>query len=226
MGGGASVIAIDGPVAAGKTVVGRELAQRLGFKFLDTGVMYRAITWLALWRGIPVDDEDALGSLAENHPIRLVGRDSDQVRVGEHLVGAELRESQVNSQVSLVSRLPAVRRELVRQQRILAAEGNMVMMGRDIGTVVLPEAPLKIFLSASLESRAGRRWREMQDHGQHVDFQQVLEETSARDTIDSQRSDSPLVPARDAFLLDTEDLSIDQVADRIMERIRDLAKAQ
>ncbi len=222
---GVSVVAIDGPVAAGKTVVGRALARRLGLNYLDTGLMYRAITWLALQHGTPIDDEGALGALAEAHPVRPTGQDSDRVLVGEHQVGPELRESRVNRQVSLVARVSAVRRALVRQQRVLAAEGGIVVAGRDIGTVVLPDADLKVFLSASPESRAGRRWREMLAQGQTVDFQQVLRETRARDEIDCHRADSPLVAAEDAFLLDTQDLTADHVVEEILEHIRELTGA-
>jgi len=203
-------------------VVGRALAQRLGFTCLDTGVMYRAITWLALRQGTPIDDEGALGALAEEHPVYLKGWDREEVLVGGHEVGPELRESRVNGQVSLVARVSAVRRALVRQQRTLAAEGNIVVVGRDIGTVVLPNADLKVFLSASPESRARRRWREMLDQGQTVELEQVLEETRARDEIDSRRADSPLVAARDALLLSTEGLTVDQVVERILEHIREL----
>ncbi len=191
----AGLIAIDGPVGSGKTVVGRELARRLGFRYLDTGVMYRAITWLALQRGTPTDDEEALGALTEANPVRIQGPDSDKVLVGGWLIGPELRESRVNKQVSLVARMLAVRKALVQQQQLLAAEGRIIMAGRDIGTVVLPNADLKIFLTASLESRAQRRWQEMLDSGQTLEFQQVLKETKARDDIDTQRTHSPLVPA-------------------------------
>ncbi|MBP99308.1 MAG: cytidylate kinase [Acidobacteria bacterium] len=220
-----SVIAIDGPVAAGKTVVGRALAQRLDFRYLDTGVMYRAIAWLALRDGLPIEDEMALGKLAETHPVRLKGQQSDQVLVGEHQVGEELRGSLVSQTVSLVARIPAVRRALVQQQRVLAEEGDIVVVGRDIGTVVLPDAGLKVFLSASPEHRARRRWRETQGQSQAPEFQQVLAETKARDEIDSSRADSPLMPALDAFLLDTDELSVDQVVERILSRIRELTAA-
>jgi cytidylate kinase len=215
-----TVIAIDGPAAAGKTVVGRELARRLGFKFLDTGVMYRAITWLALRLGIPMDDEASLGALADETPILFAGRDSDRVLLGEHEVGPELRESQVDSHVSLVSRIPQVRRAMVRQQRILAEQGDIIMVGRDIGTVVLPEAPLKVFMSASLEERARRRQREMLQQGQAVDFSQVLRETEARDYIDSHRADSPLTPAKDSFLVDTDGLTPNQVVELILQWVQ------
>ena len=159
------VIAIDGPVAAGKTVVGRRLAQRLGFDHLDTGNMYRAITWLAhCIENIAVSDEEALGKLAEDNPI---GLDAQDVRPCELSAatgwGPQLRAPEVTGQVSLVAKVSPVRRALVRQQRDLAGKGNIVMIGRDIGTVVLPDADLKVYLQASAEGRARRRWLEMQE---------------------------------------------------------------
>ena len=220
-----SVIAIDGPVASGKTAVGRALAHRLGFRSLDTGIMYRAITWLALKQGTPVDDEEALGALAERHPVILDGAEGDHVNIGGYPVGPELRSRPVNNQVSSVAKAPAVRRALVRQQRSLGAAGNIIMIGRDIGTVVLPDADLKVYLSASPDNRATRRWRELLDQGHTVEFQQVLQETKARDDVDSQREDSPLMPARDAFLLDTDDLGMAQVVERILEHIQKLSKS-
>ena len=217
-------IAIDGPVGAGKTVVGRVLARRLGFNYLDTGVMYRAITWLALRCALPIDDTAALAALAERTEIRVLGPDSDRVLVGDHQVESELRAPEVESNVSLVARVPEVRRALVRQQRALAAKGKIVMVGRDIGTVVLPNADLKVFMLASAQERARRRWAEMRTQGLDVDFPQVLRETQARDALDSQRADSPLVPAKDAFLLDTEGLTVPQVVDRILQRVRGLGE--
>ena len=213
-----SVIAIDGPVASGKTVVGRQLARRLGFRYLDTGVMYRAITWLALQCATSIEDAAKLGDLAHSHPITLHGPEGDQVLVGDQQVGRELRESQVDTNVSMVARVPQVRRALVRQQRELAEDGKIVMVGRDIGTVVLPHADLKVFLSASPGQRARRRWRDLLEQGQEVDFQQVLQETMSRDEIDSHRADSPLRPADDALSVDTEQLTIDQVVEWILQR--------
>ena len=212
-------------MAAGKTVVARSLAHRLGYKYLDTGVMYRAITWLALRQGISVDDESALGALAEAHPVSLVGDDSDQVRVGGHLVGPELRDSQVTGQVSLVSGVSAVRSAMVRQQRMIGAQGDIIMVGRDIGTVVLPRADLKVFLNASPEVRARRRWQEMRDQGQSVNLQQVLQETVARDELDTLRADSPLVPAADALRVDTDLLSAEQVVEDLLAHIYRLSQA-
>jgi len=213
-----SVIAIDGPVAAGKTVVGRELARALGFGYLDTGIMYRAITWLALNHGITVDDETSLGELARSYPLGLMGEDSNQVLVDGHTLGPELRDSTVDRNVSIVSKASLVRRELVAQQRNTAAQGKIVMIGRDIGTMVLPDADLKVYLTASPEKRAQRRWQEMQDRGEAVELLTVLRETIARDEIDSGRDDSPLKPADDAWELNTDGLDIRQVVQKIVDR--------
>ncbi|MCH8351816.1 MAG: (d)CMP kinase [Chloroflexi bacterium] len=220
-----SVIAIDGPVAAGKTVVGRKLAQQLGFRYLDTGVMYRAITWLSLQREIPAEDEEALGQLARDNPIRLQGQDSDKVLIGGAQVGPELRDPSVDRRVSLVSQVSQVRRALVQQQRALAKEGKIVLVGRDIGTVVLPGADLKIFVTASLEERARRRWRDQLAQRTETNYQQVLEETRSRDELDSHRADSPLKPAEDAWQMSTEGLSVDQVVNLILQRAQELPKA-
>jgi cytidylate kinase len=219
---GVSVIAIDGPVAAGKTAVGRELAQSLGFAYLDTGIMYRAITWLALKNNVPVEDEAALGNLARTSPIDLVGTSGDQVSVAGHTLGPELRESSVDRNVSVVSKATPVRTEMVAQQRKIADQSKIVMIGRDIGTVVLPDADLKIYLTASPENRAKRRWQEMQDRGQIVELMTVLSQTIKRDEIDTGRENSPLKPAEDAWELNTDGLDIRQVVQQIIARTENL----
>ena len=227
-------IAIDGPAASGKTVVGRRLARRLDWWFLDTGIMYRAVTWLALERGVSPDDADALGGLAEFVQVKPVSKDGDSVEVAGRRVGPELRESRVDNSVSNVSRHPAVRRALVEQQRNYASmvvrglngsspagiESGIVMIGRDIGTVVLPDAGLKVYLTASAEQRALRRWREMQERGDDSELEAVLSEIEARDAIDSSRDDSPLRPAADAWQLDTSDLAVDEVVEAILRESR------
>ena len=221
-------IAIDGPAASGKTVVGRQVAQRLGWWFLDTGVMYRAVTWLALERGVSPEDADALGDLARAHPIRLAdGVSSDDVSrpvetAGSRL-GPELYESRVDNNVSNVSKHSTVRRALVDQQReiaeLAATVGGIVIIGRDIGTVVLPDAGLKVYLTASADERARRRWREIRNRGQDVELATVLREVENRDAIDSSRDDSPLRPAADAWQFDTTGLSIEEAVEAIMRRI-------
>jgi len=213
-----NVIAIDGPVAAGKTVVGRSLAGHLGFNYLDSGNMYRAITWLAIKSNIPTGDEVALETLAKQNPIRITSPEGDRVEIAGHNLGACLRTAEVTSQVSLVSQASGVRRALVAQQRALAGSGRIVMVGRDIGTVVLPGSELKIYLTASAQNRARRRWQELLDRGRDREFSLVLEETEERDRLDSQREDSPLKPAEDAWVVDTSDLDAEQVVQLILAR--------
>ena len=222
-------IAIDGPAASGKTVVGRQLAQRLGWRFLDTGVMYRAITWLALERRVSPEDSFDLGLLAAENPIRLTdGMSSDDVsrpvETAGILLGPELYESHVDNNVSNVSKHTTVRIALVEQQRQIAAlaatVSGIVMIGRDIGTVVLPDAGMKVFLTASDKERAERRWREMKERGQGIALDIVQSEIESRDLIDTSRVDSPLRPADDAWLLDTSNLSIEQTVDAIYEWAR------
>ncbi len=224
-------IAIDGPAASGKTVVGRIVAETLGYWFLDTGIMYRAVTWLALERGVSLDDSAGLGDLTRAVQVQPVSRDGDSVEVAGSRVGPELRESRVDNNVSNVSRHPVVRRALVEQQRAYADSvvnngdgenpvGGIVMIGRDIGTVVLPEAGLKVFLTASAKERARRRCREMLERGQAADLTIVQREIEARDAIDSSRDDSPLRPANDACLLDTSDLSVPEVVEAILQRTK------
>ncbi len=219
---GVSVIAIDGPVAAGKTAVGRKLARALGFGYLDTGIMYRAITWLALKNGIPVDDTNSLGELARANPLEMAGDpdsiSGDRVSVAGHTLGPELRDSSVDGNVSAVSMASPVRKELVAQQRQTAYKGKVVMIGRDIGTIVLPDADLKVYLTASPENRAQRRWREMRARGEEVELLTVLSETLARDKKDSNRYDSPLKPAKDAWELNTDGLDVQQVVQTIIDR--------
>ena len=214
------VIAIDGQTAAGKTVVGRELARCLNCQYLDTGIMYRAITWLALRRNIAMDDETALGVLARNVSLRLKGPDGDVLLLDDRELGPELRASEVDRQVSFVARVSGVRRELVAEQRaIAAAAGSIVMVGRDIGTVVLPDADLKLFMTASAPVRARRRYAEMLCQGHDANFDRVLQETIARDEIDSQRADSPLAQAPDAVLVNTDDLTVEQVVQLILKMV-------
>ena len=216
------VIAIDGPVAAGKTVVGRILASQLGFNYLDTGNMYRAITWLAIESEIPMEDIAALEKLAEDNPVLITNSEGDEVQVAGRSVSACLRTAEVTSQVSIVSQVSGVRRAMVAQQRSLAGSGRIVMVGRDIGTVVLPGSELKIYLTASVQKRARRRWQELRDGGHDRDFDLVLYETTERDRQDSQRGDSPLKPARDAWVVDTSDMYAKQVVELILARISKL----
>ena len=229
-------IAIDGPVASGKTAVGRRVAQRLDWWSLDTGIMYRVVTLLALERGISPEDAADLGELAEFVQVKPVSKDGGSVEVDGRLFGLELREPRIDNNVSNVSRHPSVRRALVEQQRKYAATvvhgpdglrppgggSGIVMIGRDIGTVVLPDAGLKVFLTASAEQRALRRWREIQQGGQDTELATVQDEIEARDLIDSSRDDSPLRPAADAWLLDTSESGIEEAVEAILRQAEGL----
>ena len=184
--------------------------------------MYRAVTWLALRESVSMDDEEALTALAVNNPVQVDRANPGLVVVRGVSLGSELRSSEVNNRVSLVARVSDVRSALVHQQRLLADEGEIVMVGRDIGTVVLPDADMKIFIEASLEERAKRRWREMLSNGQDIDYQRVLRETRERDELDTGRADSPLRQAEDAWVIDTGSLTEDDVVELILQRVERL----
>lgn len=216
-----TAIAIDGPVASGKTSVGRLLARRLGYRFLDTGVMYRAVAWEALRRGVPLTGE-ALSHLAGQLRIEVLpANGGERVLVDGEEVTGQLRRPEVERVVSLVARVPGVRRALVALQRDFARRGPVVMAGRDIGTDVLPHAPLKVFLEASPAERARRRREELRSQGQEVSLQEVMREIEERDRLDSQRACSPLRPAPDARLLSTDGLGVEEVVQRIMRWVEE-----
>jgi cytidylate kinase len=213
-----SAIAIDGPAASGKSTVGELLARRLGYLYFDTGVMYRAVTWAALDRGIPIEDEAAVAALAGELRIDVTPPTVDDGRQYTVLADGvditwEIRTPAVNGNVSQVSAYPGVRKEMVRQQRRVAevSTDGVVMVGRDIGTVVLPDADLKVYLDATVEERARRRSREELERGETGNYETVLASMRRRDEIDSSREASPLRAAEDAVVLDTTDLSIEQV---------------
>jgi CMP/dCMP kinase len=215
-----NIIAIDGPAASGKSTVGRRLADELGYLFFDTGVMYRAITWGAIQQGISNDDEKGLTELANTaeidvHPPSIEdGRICDVIFNGQDITW-ETRSPEVEANVSPVSTYKDVRKALAEKQRAIGLRGRVVMVGRDIGTVVLPEADLKIFLDASAEERARRRYKEITDRGGTIEYQSVLEGVLMRDRIDSSRACSPLTPASDAVIINTDSMNIDQVLDNV-----------
>jgi cytidylate kinase len=181
--------------------------------------MYRALTWLALERGVDLEDESALGRLAWETAIRVVEESEERVLIDGQEVWEELRHPEVDRAVSLVSRIPEVRSALVKQQQQIAVDGRIVVAGRDIGTVVLPEADLKLFLVASVSRRAKRRYMELTAQGYSVEYAEVLDDLKARDELDTGRPLSPLRPARDAYLLDTDDIDVKQVTEKVLERI-------
>ena len=219
-----SIIAIDGPAASGKSTIGKQLADELGYLFFDTGVMYRAVTWLALKRGVPIQDEAAVTGLVENTeidvrpPSQIDGRNGDILADGQDVTW-DIRRPEVEAHVSQVSTYPGVRKALSAQQRRIGRRGRVVMVGRDIGTVVLPEADLKIYLDASAEERARRRYQEIIDRGEQADYDEILAAMRRRDQIDSTRALAPLRPAPDAVILDSDRLDAGQVLRAIRELV-------
>lgn len=220
-----STIAIDGPAASGKSTIGELLAQELGYLYFDTGVMYRAVTTVALAEGVPIADEEAVTALSERIQIDFLPPDvQDGRQFTIHANGRDItwaiRERSVDTNVSPVSAYPGVRRAMTEQQRRIGQRGHVVMVGRDIGTVVLPEADLKIYLDATEGERARRRYRERLQRGEKVEYEDVLKEIRRRDEIDSSRSVAPLKQAPDAIYVDSTDLTIPQVIARFMEIVR------
>ncbi|SMB98326.1 cytidylate kinase [Thermanaeromonas toyohensis ToBE] len=215
-------IAIDGPAGAGKSTVARQLAKRLGYLYIDTGAMYRALTWKALKEGTKVTDEAALVDLARNTSLEFKEVAPGEVSVycdGEDVTRL-IRSPEVSRHVSTVAAWPRVREEMVKLQRDLAARRKVVMDGRDIGTHVLPEANHKFFLTASLEERARRRWQELIAQGNKFSLEEIKREIEERDRRDSQRIVAPLRPAPDAVIIDTSNLTPEEVTEHILKTIR------
>lgn len=221
-----SIITIDGPAASGKTTVGQALARQLGYLYFDTGAMYRAVTLVVLRRGIDPGDKKAVGEVAKSLTLDVVPPEVDDGRPYTVLADGEdvtwaIRDEAVDANVSQVSKYGRVRKALTKQQRRVGLRGNVVMMGRDIGTVVLPEADLKLYFDASAEVRARRRWQERQERGEGDGFEAILEAMRRRDRIDSHRKHAPMRPADDAIQIDTSDMTVDEV----MARVRQLLAA-
>ena len=210
-------IAIDGPAASGKSTLGAALAQRLGYLYFDTGVMYRAVTLAVLERAVDIRDPLAVTRVAERVKIEVTEpmNTHDGRQYSVWLDGADvtwrLRQPDIDANVSIPSAYTDVRREMVKQQRRIAARGNCVMVGRDIGTVVLPDADLKIYLDATVEERALRRYKESIARGQPSDYDQVLEAMRQRDLLDSSREASPLKPAPDALIIDSTHRPVEDI---------------
>lgn len=239
-------VAIDGPAASGKSTVGRAAAQRLGLRFLDTGLMYRAVTWLALRRNVDADDAVAVAELARRHPITIGSGITDGgggaaasvaagLSIGGHTPGGALWDAAVDAAVSAVSAASGVRAELVRQQRVIGQAGGIIMAGRDIGSVVLPDAEAKLYITASAEERARRRLSQQRADADDTDtdtdsnaaatvnpapdFCQVLADTRRRDALDSGRAHSPLTVADGATVINTDGLDLAQSVAAVLDAI-------
>jgi len=223
-------IAIDGPAASGKSTLGAALARRLGYLYLDTGVMYRAVTLAALRQGISLHDEAAVVDLARRIRMDIRPADIDDGRQYTVLIDDptgelrdvtwELRLLEVDAGVSIASAYPGVRAEMVRRQRQIARQTSVVMVGRDIGAIVLPDATLKIYLDASVEERARRRYEEIIARGGQADYAQVLSALRKRDALDSTREQSPLRPADDAVIIDSTGRGPDEVLNVCYDLLR------
>ncbi len=217
-------IAIDGPVASGKSSVGLKLAKSLGYLFLDTGIMYRAVTLAALQSDKDINNEEVISRLAENIRIEIRKPSKSDGRINDVMIDGrdvtwQIKENHVNDMVSLVSTYAGVRKALTDQQRQIAKVGDIVMVGRDIGTVVLPEADHKFFLKASVEERARRRLEEEKSRGKQITLKDIMENVRSRDRIDSSRSIAPLIPAEDAVIINTDDKSLNEVVEEIKSHI-------
>lgn len=217
-----SIIALDGPAASGKSTLGRTLADSLGYLFFDTGIMYRAITWIALQHDMDLLNEAAITELAQKAQIDIRPPSKDDGRacdvvIGEKDVTWDMRGDDVDANVSVVSAYAGVRKALSEHQRRIGLRGKVVMVGRDIGTVVLPEADLKIYLDASAEERAKRRYEEIIARGEESDYDEILKKVIERDRIDSTRAVAPLRPADDAVIIDSDKMDAAQVFNHVLE---------
>lgn len=219
------IIAIDGPAGSGKSTSAKLIAKKLGYLYIDTGAMYRAVTFHAL-QNEAIGDETRIVELARKCKINLEYKDSEVVvLLNDENVSNEIRSPEVNAHVSDVSKISEVRKLMVEKQRDMAKDGNgVVMEGRDIGTVVFPDADVKVFLTASLDTRASRRANEYIENGSSVVIEDIKNNLSSRDKIDSSRNDSPLIKADDAVEVDTTNITIDEQVNKILEQVKITAK--
>lgn len=212
-------IAIDGPAAAGKSTIAKRVAKKLGYLYIDTGAMYRAVTLHTLQHG-----DDSIENIEED--VTITFDENDEVYLNDVNVSKEIRSKEVTQNVSRISSLEKVRTYLVNMQRKISEDANVVMDGRDIGTTVLPDAEIKVFMQADPKVRAERRLKEEQDRGNNVSLETLTQEIIMRDEIDSTREISPLVKADDAIVLDTSDLTIDEVETYIIELVNSKMEAR
>ncbi|PLY00410.1 MAG: (d)CMP kinase [Desulfuromonas sp.] len=211
------IVAIDGPSGAGKSTLSKLLAQKLDYINIDTGAMYRSVALAVRQNGIDLSDDKAVDDLLQNINIRFrPGAGGDRILLNDIDVSEEIRNPEISTLTPEVAAIPAVRRAMVSRQRQLGEQGGVVLEGRDIGTVVFPQAQVKLFLVASAGERGRRRFEELRAKGHDVDLARTISEVEARDFADSQRQHSPLVQAEDAIVIDTDGLTIGQVLDRML----------
>jgi len=220
------IIAIDGPAAVGKSTMGKLIARKLDFLYIDTGAIYRAITWKVLKNNINVSDENIISNLVSDTCITIEKvnckslNDYCHIFVDGEDITEEIRNPKIDQNVSQIARLPKIRKQLIYLQRKLAEKGNIVMEGRDIGSVILPQSDIKFYFTASEEERIKRRYKELIDKGYSIDYEEVKKQIIQRDKIDSKRKSAPLIKAKDAILIDSTEKSIEEVKDNILKIIK------
>jgi cytidylate kinase len=220
------VIAIDGPAAVGKSTMGKLIARELGFLYIDTGAIYRAITWKVLKNNINVNDENIISNLVSNTCVTIEKANCKSLNDYYHIfvdgedITEEIRNPSIDQNVSQIARLPKIRKQLIYLQRKLAEKADIVMEGRDIGSVILPQADIKFYFTASEEERIKRRYRELINKGYSIDYEEVKKQIIQRDKIDSKRKYAPLIKAKDAVLIDSTEKSIEEVKDNILKIIK------
>lgn len=226
------VIAIDGPAAVGKSTMGKIIARELGFLYIDTGAIYRAITWKVLKNNINVYDEDTISNLVSNTYITIKRKNRNSLKgyynifIDGEDVTEEIRSPKIDQNVSQIAKLPKIRKQLIYLQRKLAKKGNIIIEGRDIGSVILPQADIKLYFTASEEERIKRRYKELIDKGYNIDYKEVKKQIVQRDEIDSKRKYAPLIKAKDAILIDSTEKSIEEVKDKILKTIKKYRKCR
>ena len=220
------IIAIDGPAAVGKSTMGKLIARKLGFIYIDTGAIYRAITWKVLKNNIDINNENMISDIVSSTCITIKKTNTNSLKdyyhifVDEEDVTEEIRNPKIDQNVSQIAKLPKIRRQLIYLQRKLAEKGNIVMEGRDIGSVILPMADIKLYFTASEEERIKRRYKELIKKGYDVGYEEVKKQIAQRDEIDSKRKYAPLIKAKDAILIDSTEKSIEEVKDEILKIIK------
>jgi len=219
-------IAIDGPAAVGKSTMGKLIARELGSTYIDTGAIYRAITWKVLKNNIDINDENMISNLVSDITITIERSNCKSLNDYYHIfvdgedITEKIRDPRIDQNVSQIARLPKIRKQLIHLQRKLAEKGNIVMEGRDIGSIILPQADIKLYFTASEEERIKRRYKELIDKGYNVDYEEVKKQIVRRDEIDSKRKYAPLIKAKDAIVIDSTEKSIEEVKDNILKIIK------
>ncbi|MBA7635949.1 Cytidylate kinase [subsurface metagenome] len=225
-------IAIDGPAAVGKSTMGKLIARELGFLYIDTGAIYRAITWKVLKNNINLNDENIISNMVSNTCVTIEKVNCKSLNDYYHIfvdgedVTEEIRNPRIDQNVSQIARLPKIRKQLIYLQRKLTEKGDIVMEGRDIGSVILPQADIKFYFTASEEERIKRRYKELMNKGYSIDYEEVKKQIIQRDKIDSNRKYAPLIKAKDAILVDSTEKSIEEVKDKILKIIKKYRKCR